>query len=75
MDIKVGDIIDGKRVTKVFKICGELAYQSEPVAKADPVYPGPAEDFMNPQEEPVAPEPVEEKPKKKRKIKNVVHVA
>ena len=73
MDIKVGDIIDGKRVTKVLRICGELAYQSEPVTKADPVYPEPAEDFMNPPEEPT--EPVEEKPKKKRKIKNVVHVA
>ena len=29
--IKVGDIIDGKRVTKVFDLCGSLAYQSEPV--------------------------------------------
>jgi len=29
--IKVGDIIDGKRVTKVTEICGSLAYQSEPV--------------------------------------------
>jgi len=29
--IKIGDIIDGKRVTKVFYLCGALAYQSEPV--------------------------------------------
>lgn len=29
--IKVGDIIDGRRVTKVFELCGSLAYQSEPV--------------------------------------------
>lgn len=73
--IKVGDIIDGKRVTRVMRICGQEAYQSEPVEKADPVYP--AEDFMNPPEEPEAPEEpvVEEKPKRKRKIKNVVHVA
>ena len=70
-NIKVGDIIDGKRVTKVFMLCGELAYQTEPVSKKDPVYP--EEDFMNPPEEPEA--PVEEKPRKKRKIKNVVHVA
>lgn len=28
---KIGDIIDGKRVTKVFWLCGGLAYQSEPV--------------------------------------------
>lgn len=32
--IKVGDIIDGKRVTKVFTLCGSVAYQSEPVGKA-----------------------------------------
>lgn len=72
--IKVGDIIDGRRVTRVMKICGQEAYQSEPVAKTDPVYPEPAEDFMNPPEVPEEPV-VEEKPKKKRKIKNVVHVA
>jgi len=29
--IKVGDIIDGKRVTRVYELCGGLAYQSEPV--------------------------------------------
>lgn len=29
--IKVGDIIDGRRVTKVYDLCGGLAYQSEPV--------------------------------------------
>ena len=29
--VKVGDIIDGKRVTKVTIICGSLAYQTEPV--------------------------------------------
>jgi hypothetical protein len=33
MDIKIGDIIDGKRVTKVFRLGGEIAYQSEPVKK------------------------------------------
>jgi len=71
-NIKVGDIIDGKRVTKVFMLCGELAYQTEPVSKKDPIYP--EEDFMNPPEEPEEPV-VEEKPKRKRKIKNVVHLA
>lgn len=34
--IKVGDIIDGRRVTKVYDLCGGLAYQSEPV-KQKPV--------------------------------------
>lgn len=29
--IKVGDIIDGKRVTRVYTLCGGTAYQSEPV--------------------------------------------
>lgn len=29
--VKVGDIIDGRRVTKVFELCGNLAYQSEPI--------------------------------------------
>ena len=29
--VKVGDIIEGRRVTKVFSLCGGLAYQSEPV--------------------------------------------
>lgn len=71
-NIKVGDIIDGKRVTKVFMLCGELAYQTEPVSKKDPIYS--EEDFMNPPEEPEEPV-VEEKPKRKRKIKNVVHLA
>lgn len=31
MDIKVGDIIDGKRVTKVYELCGGMAYNTEPV--------------------------------------------
>lgn len=31
--IKVGDIIDGKIVTKVFMLSGGLAYQSEPVGE------------------------------------------
>lgn len=37
--IKVGDIIDGKIVTKVFMLSGGLAYQSEPVGekKREPV--------------------------------------
>jgi hypothetical protein len=37
--IKVGDIIDGKIVTKVFMLSGGLAYQSEPVGekKKEPV--------------------------------------
>ena len=37
--IEVGDIIDGKRVTRVYALCGGLAYESEPVgnnAKAMP---------------------------------------
>ena len=29
--IKVGDIIDGRKVTKVFDLCGTVAYQSVPV--------------------------------------------
>lgn len=29
--IKVGDIIDGRKVTRVFDLCGTVAYQSEPI--------------------------------------------
>jgi hypothetical protein len=31
--MKVGDIIDGRKVTKVFELCGGIAYQSVPVAE------------------------------------------
>lgn len=31
--IKVGDIIDGRIVTKVFSLCGSIAYQSEPLGE------------------------------------------
>ena len=33
-EIKVGDIIDGKRVIKVYWLCGGMAYQTEPVKSA-----------------------------------------
>lgn len=50
--IKVGNIIDGRKVTRVYELCGGIAYDSVP-----------AED--EPKEEPKA-EP-EEKPKRRRK--------
>jgi hypothetical protein len=28
--VKVGDIIDGRKVTKVYELCGGIAYQSVP---------------------------------------------
>lgn len=65
--IKVGDIIDGRKVTKIFELCGGLAYQSEPAgnAKYYPQEPAKVEEFM--------PEPVnevtEEKPKRGRRKK------
>ena len=34
--IKVGDIIDGRRITKVFELCGSIAYQSEVVSEPEP---------------------------------------
>lgn len=58
--IKVGDIIDGKKVTKVYDLCGGVAYQSEPI-----------EIGMNPPEETVSPEEKEEKPKRGRRRKEV----
>lgn len=29
--VKVGDIIDGRRVTRVYMLVGEVAYDTEPV--------------------------------------------
>ena len=37
--IKVGDIIDGRRVTKVFTLSGGPAYQSEPVTENAKAFP------------------------------------
>jgi len=54
--IKVGDIIDGRKVTRVYNLCGCVAYDSVP-AEDEPK--------AEPQEEPKA-EP-EEKPKRRRK--------
>lgn len=54
--IKVGDIIDGRKVTRVYYLCGCVAYDSVP-AEDEPK--------EEPQEEPKA-EP-EEKPKRRRK--------
>lgn len=50
--IKVGDIIDGRKVTRVYELCGGIAYASVP-AKGE----------AEPKEEPKA----EEKPKRRRK--------
>lgn len=33
--IKVGDIIDGRKVTRVYNLCGSVAYDSVP-AEAEP---------------------------------------
>lgn len=60
--IKVGDIIDGKRVTKVFTLCGSVAYQSEPVGKTV------KEIDMNPPVESITADQAEEvKPEKPRR--------
>lgn len=62
--IEVGDIIDGKRVTRVYALCGSLAYESEPVlnnAKAMPEKIPELSEKIQPIEE--------EKPKRGRKRK------
>lgn len=64
--IKVGDIIDGRRVTKVFTVCGQLAYQSEPVTEKSVKEP---EFAMNPPEIPDEEEKLEERPRRGRKRK------
>ena len=69
--VKVGDIVDGRRVTKVFNLCGMEAYQSEPVkednSKSFPEkLPGLGEKRMI-----IAPEEPEEKPKRGRKKREV----
>ena len=56
--IKAGDIIDGRKVTRVYYLCGCVAYDSVP-----------AEDEAEPTEEPKV-EP-EEKPKRRRKKYNI----
>ena len=62
--VKVGDIIDGRRVTRVFELCGGLAYQSEPVREIpDPK----AEEVMAPVETPVEVKAEEVKKKRTRK--------
>ncbi len=50
--IKAGDIIDGRKVTRVYNLCGSVAYDSVP-AKEEPK--------AEPKAEP------EEKPKRRRK--------
>ena len=67
--IKVGDIIDGRRVTLVYELCGGYAYQSEPVenTKYYPKEPAKAEEFMP---EPIT-ETAEEKPRRGRRKKEV----
>ena len=65
--IEVGDIIDGKRVTRVYALCGGLAYDSEPVlnnAKAMPEKIPELSEKIQPIEI-----PEEEKPKRGRKRK------
>lgn len=48
--MKVGDIIDGRKVTRIYTLCGGTAYESVPVTEEAP---------KAPVEEP------EEKPKKR----------
>jgi len=43
--VKVGDIIDGRRVTRVYDLCGSLAYDTEPVE----IMPEPQEPFEEPE--------------------------
>jgi hypothetical protein len=65
--MKVGDIIDGKRITKVFYLCGLEAYQTEPIKSVgpEPIKAEEEPDFM-PEPEPIPePEPVEEEPEVK----------
>lgn len=79
--IEVGDIIDGRRVTRVYTLCGGLAYESEPVkgnvktenAVYFPEEPAKAEPEldMNLPEEPKEAAPEPEKPKRGRKKKEV----
>ena len=66
--IKVGDIIDGRRVTRVYTLCGGLAYQSEPVTGKVV-----EENAVYYPEEPAKAEPTPEpeKPKRGRKKKEV----
>ena len=71
VNVKVGDIIDGRRVTKVFELCGGIAYQSEPVGK-DTYIPrdlGRAKIEKVIEPEPIEEEKSEEKPKRGRRKK------
>lgn len=63
--IEVGDIIDGRRVTKVFALCGGLAYQSEPVAENAKAFPEELPELG----EKIKPVEIIEKPKRGRKRK------
>ena len=70
VNVKVGDIIDGRRVTKVFELCGGIAYQSEPVGKDTYI---PRDLGREKIEKVIEPEPIEEeepeKPKRGRRKK------
>lgn len=67
--MKVGDIIGGKRITKVFNLCGSEAYQTEPIEpdKPEPIKAEVEPDFMpEPEPEPIPePESVKEEPEVK----------
>jgi hypothetical protein len=41
--IKVGDIIDGRKVTRVYELCGGIAYDSVPVKDEPQEEPKPEE--------------------------------
>ncbi len=63
--IEVGDIIDGRRVTKVFALCGGLAYQSEPVTENAKAFPEKLPELGKK----IKPVEIIEKPKRGRKRK------
>ena len=66
VNIKVGDIIDGRKVTKIFELCGGIAYQSEPVSEKVVKEP---EIDMNPPEITEEAEVSEERPRRGRRRK------
>lgn len=69
VNVKVGDIIDGRRVTKVFELCGGIAYQSEPVGKDTHIPRDLGREKIEKVIESEAKEEPEEKPKRGRRKK------
>ena len=67
--VKVGDIIDGRRVTRVYVLCGSQAYESEPVLENTKYFPEEPKKIDLPEKEETTDVTEEDKPRRGRRRK------